>query len=229
MLYLKYKSKLAIFLIITLFLLCLGVLVSSIKLSLDTKNYQHAIRLIDRQSFSHDRMLVELYRIKQMTENDESPLFVIDQLMVTYTGFNEILDAFIYGGELIGQGMDQDNFLHDPAYAESQGLDFFPLEALYRDYRHKTGLVAYLSWRENVGKQEIIKKVDSALASGIDINVEINYRLQDAAELMEEKFKETNHRLHVSMQLAVAVVFSFAATVVFTPLVVSRNPEIKAG
>jgi len=157
----KYRD---IILAVALFVvLDAGVLIINFYTSYQISNDAHAIQLASRQNTLSQTLLHQMYQVHEDAVSNGPYLKTIDELGETYKAFDETLDAFIYGGELIGSGQGNDALLKDATYRENNHNTLKNAELIWKEYRKHIKDVVY-AYYDDLTREEVIEEVDQALA-----------------------------------------------------------------
>jgi hypothetical protein len=161
-----FRSKYTeIILAVALFIfLDTGVLIINFYTSYQIANDAHAIQLASRMGTLSQSILHELYQVQDDSENpDVDYLATIDALANTYKVFDETLDAFIYGGELIGKDQGQDTLLEDTAYRNTSANLLKEVEGIWMTYRTKLKPIVY-AYYSKPERNEVIEASQAAIS-----------------------------------------------------------------
>ena len=157
--YIELISAVALFI-----LLDTGVLILNFYTSYQIANDAHAIKLASRMGTLSQSLLHELYQVHDDAQNpDANYLATIDTLANTYKVFDETLDAFIYGGELIGEGQGRDALLEDAAYRDTSAHLLKEVEAIWKTYRTKFKPIVY-AYFNKIERDEVIEASQAAIS-----------------------------------------------------------------
>jgi len=175
-----FRSKyIEIILAVGLFILLdSGVLILNFYTSYQIANDAHAIQLASRMGTLSQSLLHELYQVQQDANNQDANYSEsIDIFAKSYRLFDETLDAFIYGGDLIGVGQGQDALLKDTAYRDTSARVLKEAEEIWKVYRIKLKPIVY-AYFNDPGREKILE----ATTIAIDYTRQQNDKL---LELME--------------------------------------------
>ncbi len=157
-----FRSKyIEIILAVALFILLdTGVLVLNFYTSYQIADDAHAIHLVSRMGTYSQQLLHELYQVQEDVADPRADYGkTIDVLAETYKVFDETLDAFIYGGELIGVGQGKDALLKDTVYRDTSADLLTKVETIWKEYRYKLQPIVYAyfndSDREDISRSTI--------------------------------------------------------------------------
>lgn len=160
-----FKSKYTeIILAVGLFILLdTGVLIINFYTSYQIANDAHAIQLASRMGTMSQTLLHELYQVYQdLQEPDKDYTATVDKLADTYKVFDETLDAFIYGGELIGVGQGKDALLKDTVYRDTSANILTDAENIWKQYRVELKPIVY-SYFNDIEKEDLIAETKEAI------------------------------------------------------------------
>lgn len=161
-----FKSKYTeIILAVGLFILLdTGVLIINFYTSYQIANDAHAIQLASRMGTMSETMLHQLFEVYQdLVEPDKNYMNTVDQLADTYKVFDETLDAFIYGGELIGVGQGKDALLKDTVYRDTSANILTDAEEIWKQYRVELKPIVY-SYYNDIEKEDLVLATQKAIA-----------------------------------------------------------------
>ncbi len=145
-------------------LLDTGVLIINFYTSYQIADDAHAIKLASRMGTLNQSLLNELYQVQEDARNPDADHYAtIDSFAGTYKVFDETLDAFIYGGSLIGQGQEQDSLLNDPAYRNTSLHLLKEAEEIWKPYRSKVKPIVYAHFND-IDRAGIIEASEDAIA-----------------------------------------------------------------
>ncbi len=160
-----FRSKYTeIILAVGLFILLdTGVLIINFYTSYQIANDAHAIQIASRMGTMSETLLHQLYQVHQdLIEPDKNYPATIDKLAATYKTFDETLDAFIYGGELIGVGQGKDALLKDTVYRDTSATFLTDAEEIWKQYRVELKPIVY-SYFNDIEKEDLIKATQEAI------------------------------------------------------------------
>lgn len=185
----KYKE---IIIAVALFvILDAGILFLNYFKSYEIAKDAHAIQLASRQTTLTQKMLHQLYQIrddlltKQPTDNS------VEKLTESFSQFDEAMDSFIYGGELIGQGQEQDSLLLDNRYSEDNKETLDAIEKAWQPYRARVSAVVYATYDKDLDKNALLNKTSKAITVGRQNNNKLltltTQFAQDVEKIAQEK------------------------------------------
>lgn len=141
-----------------------GVLILNFYTSYQIANDAHAIQLASRMGTLSQSLLHELYQVQDDAEDPNGNYSEsIDIFAKSYKLFDETLDAFIYGGDLIGAGQGQDALLKDTAYRDTSAHLLKETEQVWKAYRIKVKPIVYADFSDP-GREEIVEATTGAIA-----------------------------------------------------------------
>lgn len=161
-----FRSKYAeIILAVGLFILLdTGVLIINFYTSFQIANDAHAIQLASRMGTLSQSLLHELYQVQEDLKDPEADYNkTIDVLAGSYKKFDETLDAFIYGSELIGTGQGKDALLKDTVYRDTSSHLLTETETIWKVYRTRLKPIVY-SYYNELERQEIQEAAATAIS-----------------------------------------------------------------
>lgn len=206
MLMLKLGKYFEIVLSITIFLLLYsGILGINYFISLEISDDAHAMQLASRQTRLSQQILAELYATRDNLEAGTSIEAPILELTQSFRQFDEVLDSFIYGGELIGAGQNQDNFLINADYAEVNRSLLNQIETLWRPYRARISPVMYSIYTENFDLEKTLGKTEVAISSARETNPEMLKLLNEFTDTVDALGKDKVERLQIIQGIGIAI------------------------
>lgn len=144
-------------------LLDTGVLIINFYTSYQIANDAHAIKIASRMGTLSQSLLHELFQVQADTQNPEVDYFeTIDVFAKTYKIFDETIDAFIYGGELIGEGQGQDALLKDTTYRDTSAHLLREAEEIWKTYRIKLKPIVY-AYFSDADRDEVMQAAQEAI------------------------------------------------------------------
>ena len=209
-----FRSKyIEIIFAVTLFILLdASVLIVNFYTSYQIANDAHAIKLASRMGTLSQSLLHELYQVRDDANNQEADYFAtIDTFAKSYKIFDETLDAFIYGGSLIGEGQGQDALLKDTAYRNTSAHLLKDAENIWKTYRVKLKPIVY-AYFNDAERDEIIEASETAIAyarlqSGnlLELMQEFTTSVEGVAQRKAERLRQIQA---LGITLAVITIFS---------------------
>lgn len=160
------RSKyIEIILAVALFILLdTGVLITNVYTSYQLANDAHAIQLASGMGTLSQKILHELYQVEEDVQKPNIDyLATIDVLADSFRVFDETLDAFIYGGELIGVGQGQDLLLYDTTYRDTSAHLLTDAEMIWKDYRVKLNPIVY-AYFNDIERDEVLVATREAVS-----------------------------------------------------------------
>lgn len=160
-----FRSKYTeIILAVGLFILLdTGVLIINFYTSYQIANDAHAIQLASKMGTLSQSLLHQLYQVyDDVSTRERSYDNTVDQLADTYNVFDETLDAFIYGGELIGKGQEKDALLEDTVYRDTSANLLTDAEHIWKEYRVKLKPIVF-SYFSDITRDELLDKTREAI------------------------------------------------------------------
>jgi HPt (histidine-containing phosphotransfer) domain-containing protein len=202
-----FRSKyIELILAVALFILLdTGVLIINFYTSYQIANDAHAIQLASRMGTQSQRLLHELYRVQDDAHNPEVEyLPAIDALADTYKVFDETLDAFIYGGDLIGQGQGKDALLQDAAYRNTSAHLLKEVEDIWKTYRTKLKPIVY-AYFNKVERNEVIESSQAAISYARLQNDNLLHLMQSFATSVEGVAQRKAQRLRIIQSIGISL------------------------
>lgn len=208
-----FRSKyIELILAVGLFILLdAGVLIINFYTSYQIANDAHAIQLASRMGTLSQSLLHQLYQVKDDVENPEVDFFdTIDVFAKSYKLFDETLDAFIYGGALIGEEQGQDALLKDTAYRDTNANLLKEAEKIWKDYRIKLKPIVY-AYFNDATREEILESSETAVAFARQQSDKLLELMQSFAIAVEDVAKRKAERLRAiqSVGISLAVINFF--------------------
>ncbi len=140
-----------------------GVLIINFYTSYQISSDAHAIQIANRQTILSQNLFHELYQVRDDAASpDANYLKTIDALADTYKTFDETMDAFMYGGELIGAGQGTDLLLKDEAYRKANEKTLKEAEELWKQYRIHVKDVAYAFFND-LNREDVVRESNEAI------------------------------------------------------------------
>ena len=144
-------------------LLDTGVLILNFYTSYQIANDAHAIQIASRMGTISQKLLHELYQVEEDTADPEKDYqATVDVLADSFKVFDETLDAFIYGGELIGVGQGADVLLKDTVYRDTSAHLLTDAEKIWKEYRVKLNPIVY-SYFNDISREEVLAATKDAV------------------------------------------------------------------
>ena len=186
-------------------ILIAAILVFNVYSSYQIEKNSHAIQLAARQGVLLQNILVDLYEVEQNLIQNNDYLASIEALHINFSQFDEALDAFVYGGELIGLGQGQDNLLSNSGKVQRK-LDkalLSEIAAIWKDYRVLLSNVVYATYKFNVDRQETFFKTQLAFEYGRNHNKTLQPLLRDFTLSVEKVVQTKTERLRLVQTLGI--------------------------
>jgi len=182
-----------------------GVLTINFYTSYQIASDAQAIQVANRQTILSQNMLHELYQLRDDAQSegvDYQPS--LDRLEETYKTFDETMDAFIYGGELIGAGQGTDALLKDDAYRKANEETLKKAGEIWQVYRIQVKSVAY-AYFNNLSREEVIKEADEAIAFARANNPVFYELLTTVAHSMKDVAQQKAERLRLIQTVGIGL------------------------
>ena len=192
-------------------LLDTGVLVINFYTSYQISDDAHAIQLASRMGTLSQSLLHELYQVREDAGNPEVDYFdTIDIFAKSYKLFDETIDAFIYGGELIGEGQGQDALLKDTTYKDTSAHFLKDAEEIWKEYRVKLKPIVY-AYFDDAERGDVIQASETAIAYARQNSNRLLELMQSFAHAVEGVAQRKAERLRTiqSVGITLAVINFF--------------------
>lgn len=197
----KYKeivAAIAVFLVLDA-----GVLLLNFYTSYQIADDARAMHLANRQSMLVQRIFYSVELIhddlstgRDIEENQQ-------KLSISYKQFDEVLDAFIYGGSLIGKGQRQDALLSDDSYQALSDQYLTVVEALWQPYRNLVGDLVYADYSETLERDRLIEKSLGAMDYSREKGDELLAAVTEFAVAVESKAHQKTINLRIVQGVAI--------------------------
>jgi len=201
----KYKeivAAIAIFIVLDA-----GVLLLNFYTTYQISDDAHAIRLASRQEALTQRIFYSVTQVRDDLIRFRNFEHHQSQLAISFKQFDEGLDAFIYGGQLIGQGQGQDGLLVSKTYQSLSQEHLKKAETLWKTYRKMiSGLVYAEYYDEELDNAELIHQSDMAIQYARDHGDALLESVTSFSQAVENKAHKKAVRLRVVQ--AIAIVFA---------------------
>ncbi|MGS2717147.1 ATP-binding protein [Eionea flava] len=158
----KYKemvAAIAIFLVLDA-----GVLLLNFYTTYQISDDAHAIHLANRQSMLTQRLFHSVEQIRDDLVANRDISESQSKLAASYKQFDEVFDAFIYGGSLIGQGQGQDTLLLGDDYQLLSEQYLVDAEKIWQPYRNLVSALVYADYSENIDRNRLLDKAERSIA-----------------------------------------------------------------
>lgn len=184
-------------------------------ISLQLTDDAHALQLASRQTRLSQQIMSELYVVQDALEAGENIEGPVLQLTQSFRQFDEVLDSFIYGGELIGVGQGQDSLLVDTNYARVN-LDLLKqIEAEWRPYRARISPVMYSIYGDNFDAQKTSEKTATAIAVARATNPGMLELLNEFSVAVERLGKNKVERLQLIQAVGIGIAITYFFILMF--------------
>jgi signal transduction histidine kinase len=205
----KYKgivAAIAVFLVLDA-----GVLLLNFYTSYQISDDAHAIHLANRQSMLTQRLFHSVEQLRDDLVANRSIEASQKKLATSYKQFDEVFDAFIYGGRLIGQGQGQDSLLLSNDYQALSDEYLTEAEKIWQPYRHLVSGLVYADYSETIDRHKLLKKAESSIAFSREKGDKLLSAVSDFAAAVENKThqKTVDLRIFQSIAIALAVINFF--------------------
>jgi two-component system, chemotaxis family, sensor kinase CheA len=189
-----------------------GVLLLNFYTTYQISDDAHAIHLANRQSMLSQRIFYSIERMRDDLQNGRDFEVSKHKLAVSYKQFDEVLDAFIYGGTLIGEGQGQDQLLVDDSYQLLSEQYLTSAEILWKPFRALVGPLVYAEYYdEDFDEQELQTKANLAVSYAFNIDDELLLAVTNFSLAVEAKAhkKAANLRMVQAIAIGLAIINFF--------------------
>jgi len=156
--YRRLLSAIALFI-----LLDIGVLTLNVYTSYQIADDAHAIQIASRQGALLQQIFTETYNFeRKLLATSEIP--ESGNLADAFRKFDEVFDAFVYGGELIGVGLGQDELLQDDTYSNLSQETLLKAYDIWMPLRPRLGPLVYADYYAKDGIESMIPRTEIALS-----------------------------------------------------------------
>ena len=205
----KYKeivAAIAVFLVLDA-----GVLLLNFYTSYQIADDARAMHLANRQSMLTQRIFHSVELIHDDLNAGRDIEKNQQKLSISYKQFDEVLDAFIYGGSLIGKGQGQDSLLLDDSYQALSDQYLTMAETLWQPYRNLVGDLVYADYSETLERDKLIEKSLRAMDYSREKGDELLATVSEFAVAVESKAhqKTINLRMVQGIAIILAVINFF--------------------
>lgn len=199
----KYKEVVAA---IALFIaLDAGVLLLNFYTSYQIADDTHAIQLASRQAMLSQRILQNIYQVRDdLRENRDFDTDAI-KLAIPYKQFDEVLDSFIYGGALIGQGQGNDSLLIGDDYQVLSDTHLKEAERLWRPYRRLISPLVYAGYDSDTDRVELLHRANAAIEYAREHGDQLLESVQGFAVAVENKAQRKAERLRYIQAIGITL------------------------
>jgi len=182
-----------------------GVLILNFYTSYQIANDAHAIQVANRQTILSQNLFHQLYQVRDdAAAGDPNYLKTIDALADTYKTFDETMDAFNYGGELIGTGQGTDTLLKDEAYRKANEATLKEADELWKQYRIPVKHVVY-AFFSDLSREEVVAESNDAIKFARTNNQKFNDLLNDVAHSMEDVARKKAEQLRIIQTVGISL------------------------
>ncbi|MFT6222067.1 MAG: signal transduction histidine kinase [Candidatus Endobugula sp.] len=199
----KYKEMVAA--IAVFLVLDAGVLLLNFYTSYQIADDARAMHLANRQSMLTQRIFHSVDLIHDDLQAGRDIEKNQRKLSVSYKQFDEVLDAFIYGGSLIGQGQGQESLLLDDSYQALSDQYLSVVEALWQPYRRLVGDLVYADYSENIERDKLLEKSQQAIDFSREKGDELLTTVSDFAVAVESKAHQKTIDLRLVQGIAICL------------------------
>ncbi len=206
----KYKEIVAA--IAVFIVLDAGVLLLNFYATYQISDDAHAIRLASRQAMLTQRIFHNVEQMREDLIKERSFEGSQQRLAHSYKQFDEVLDAFIYGGELIGLGQGQDSLLLGDDYHHLSELHLKPAEDIWKSYRLKVSSLVYADYfDEDSDLGILLKKANIAIAEADQVGDQLLEAVSDFSDALEAQAhdKAVNLRTIQAIAISLAIINFF--------------------
>lgn len=199
----KYKH---VILSVSLFIvLDTGVLILNYYTSFQISNDAHAIQLADRQGMLAEQVLQRLYQVRDDVSAGDAAPKSVDELGVPFKQFDEVLDSFIYGSELIGAGLGQDQLLSKGNYTEVDAESLQQAGEIWQRYRSLIGTVVYSSFDDDMTAEDLIEATNRAITYGRENGDQLVTAVLTFAEAVKESAQNKAYLLRMFQVVGISL------------------------
>jgi len=182
-----------------------GVLILNFYTSYQIANEAHAIQVANRQTILSQNLFHQLYQVRDdAAAGDQKYLKSIDALAETYKTFDETMDAFNYGGELIGTGQGSDKLLMDEAYRKANEKNLKEADELWKQYRIPVKHVVY-AFFSDLSRDDVVAESNEAIKFARANNQKFNELLNDVAYSMEDVARKKAEQLRIIQTVGISL------------------------
>lgn len=205
----KYKE--IVISILLFVILDASILLFSYYTSFQIANDTHAVQLASRQSMLTQRVFQKVYQYKSDLSIGRNVEQVSADITIPFNQFNEVLDAFIYGGELIGVGQGRDKLLNGSMYTDLANTHLKPAEKFWLPYKSMIAPLVYADYEDDPDIERLSSRAEGAIAYAKANGDQLLNSVQDFAVAVEEKAKNRtkNLRLVQAIGITLAVINFF--------------------
>ncbi len=202
-----FRSKyVELILAVALFILLdTGVLIINFYTSFQIANDAHAIQLASRMGTLSQKLLNELYQVQEDAVTPEVDYHTsIDKLADSYKTFDETLDAFIYGGELIGIGQGKDALLKDTVYRDTSSHLLTEVESIWKEYRITLKPIVY-AYFNDIEREKVIEAADIAVVFARENSAQLLDLMQSFSIAVEGVATRKAERLRLIQTIGISL------------------------
>ncbi|MGH1539728.1 MAG: ATP-binding protein [Arenicella sp.] len=139
------------------------VLLLNVYMSFQIADGAHAIQLASKQSMLSQKIFLQASAVRDDLKEQRDFTDSADKLSVAFKQFEEILDSFIYGGELIGQGQGQDSLLTKTKFQDLSTAYLLDAEQLWLPYRGIVNSIVYAEYDSGIDRSELLGRAERAV------------------------------------------------------------------
>lgn len=201
----SYKYLEIIFAVALFIVLDAGVLTLNFYTSFQIASDAQAIQVANRQTILSQNIIHELYQLRDdALDEGVNYQLSLERLEETYKAFDETMDAFLYGGELIGAGQGKDALLKDDAYRKANEQTLKKAGEIWQVYRNQVKTVAY-AYFNDLTREEVIKEANEAITFARENNAVFYELLNDVAISMRDIAQEKAERLRLIQTIGIGL------------------------
>ena len=199
----KYKE---IVISIALFVvLDANILLFSYYTSFQISNDTHAIQLASRQSMLTQRIFQKIYQYRNDLQAGSDVEQVTADISVPFNQFNEVLDAFIYGGELIGVDQGKDKLLQGSLYIDLASQHLKEAERFWQLYKSMISPLVYADYQDAPDIDSLMSRADRSIAFAKANGDQLLDSVQSFAVALESKAKYRAQRLRLIQAIGITL------------------------
>lgn len=207
-----------------------GVLGLNFYTSYKIADNAHAIHLANRQSMLTQKIFHRVALVNNDLETQQSFIDNSSALSISFKQFEEVLDAFIYGGALIGEGQGQDLLLTKDEYQDLSKQYLTEAEQLWQPYRKLVSPLVYAEYLEDTADRSILlESAQKAVSYAQQNGEELLAAVQNFAIAIERKARDQAEQLRLVQAIGIMLaVITFLIIVFYFLRNLSRSDQAAA-